>query len=91
MESGFEVHISLRLLHLKSIEGVIDFSQKSVMMAQSHITVCDVLWSAKRKMKEVNKHANPAMSTQYFLIAPEMASLNDLSLETVVIRERMSF
>ena len=49
------------------------------MMAQLHIMVCDFLWSAKRKMKEVNKHMNLVISTQYFLIAPEMANLNDLA------------
>lgn len=49
------------------------------MVAWLPVMVCNFLWSAKRKMKEVNKHMNPVMSTQYFLIAPEMASLNDLA------------
>lgn len=49
------------------------------MMAQLHIMACNFLWSAKRKMKEVNKPMNLVMSTQYFLIAPEMTNLNDLA------------
>lgn len=49
------------------------------MMAQLHIMVCNFLWSAKRKMKEVNKHMNSVMSTQYFLIVSKLGNLNDLA------------
>lgn len=49
------------------------------MMAQLHIMICNFPWSAKRKMKEVNKHLSLVIRTQYFLIAPEVANLHGLA------------